>query len=253
MRDSILKTKLRENRLTIGTWITIPHAAVVEILATAGFEWMVVDMEHSSIDFKDCEMLVRTIQSCGLEALVRVSKNDEVYIKRSMDIGANGVIVPMVNSKEDALRAREYLYYPPYGKRGVGLYRAQNYGIEFEKYKNWLGDNAVLICQIEHIKAVENIDEILGVDGVDGIIIGPYDLSGSMGYPGDYERDEVKRALERVKNVCFKANKPLGFHVIPSRAEALNEKIKQGYTFLAFSLDFYFLGDRARDEMLRVV
>ena len=246
-----LKEKLLTNRLTIGSWVTIGHQSVIEIMATAGFDWLTIDMEHSVIELEAAQNLIGHIQAQKMEALVRVGKNDEVIIKRVMDAGADGVIVPMVNSKHDARQAVNYVKYPPVGKRGVGLARAQKYGTGFEDYKEWLKNQAVVIPQIEHIEAVENIHDILRTEGVDGIIVGPYDLSGSMNYPGEYEREEVKAALKKVEKACKKYGKPLGFHVIQPDYHKLKEKIDTGYTFLAFSLDFFFLGNKAREEMAK--
>jgi len=244
-----LKSKLNNNELTLGSWVTIGHPAVIEIMASAGFEWLVVDMEHTSIDLTTAHNLIATIQANGMKALVRVSKNEEVIIKKVLDIGADGIVVPMVKSKEDALEAIDYAKYPPVGKRGVGLFRAQKYGLGFDEYKNWVNEELVIIAQIEHIKAVENIEEIINTEGIDGVIIGPYDLSGSMGYPGEYERSDVKKAIEDVLLACKKNSVPSGFHVIESDSSKLKERIAQGCTFLAYSLDFFFLGDSARSGM----
>jgi len=248
----MLKTKLKNNELTLGSWVTIPSTDVVEIMATADFEWLCIDMEHSSIDLEMAKLLILTIQANNMKALVRVSKNEEVVIKRVLDSGADGIIVPMIKTKEEALAAVSFAQYPPSGERGVGLYRAQNYGIGFEKYKKWVNEEIVIIAQIEHITAVENIEEILQVEGIDGTIVGPNDLSGSMGYPGEYNRDDVKKAINDIKLACEKYNKPYGFHVIESNPTKLQERIDQGCTFLAYSLDFFFLGDTARDGMKRI-
>lgn len=248
----MLKEKLKDKKLTIGSWISIAHPDVVEIMATAGFEWLVVDLEHTSTDINTAKTLIATIKAKGLQPLVRVGANDELIIKRVMDAGAEGIIVPMIKSAAEAKQAVNYIKYPPYGKRGVGLYRAQNYGTSFNEYKEWNQKSSVFIAQIEHIEAVKNIDEILTTEGLDGIMVGPYDLSASMGYPGEYDRDDVKAALEKVKEACKKHNKTLGFHVIKSDAEFLQEKINEGYTFLAFSIDFFFLGDKARAEMAKI-
>jgi 2-dehydro-3-deoxyglucarate aldolase len=247
-----LKKKLANNTLTIGSWITIGHQSIVEIMLTAGFDWLTLDLEHSVIELTTAQNLIAHIQHGGAAALVRVSKNEEVAIKRIMDAGADGVIVPMINSAEDAQQAVNYVKYPPVGKRGVGLARAQKYGTGFDEYKQWLHNESVVIAQIEHIKAVENIDAILGVSGIDGIMIGPYDLSGSMGYPGEYDREDVKAAIEKVEEACKALNKPLGFHVIQPDHQLMTDKINKGYRFLAFSLDFYFLGDKVRTEMLQL-
>lgn len=221
-------------------------------MASADFEWLVIDLEHTSIDLSQAHILISTIQANGMKALVRVSKNEEVIIKRVLDMGADGIIVPMIKSKADAIEAISYAKYPPAGKRGVGLFRAQKYGLGFNEYKKWVDNELVIIAQIEHIDAVTNIEEIITTDGIDGIIIGPYDLSGSMGYPGEYDREDVKKAIECVLQACKKNNIPSGFHVIESDPSKLQERIEQGCTFLAYSLDFFFLGDRARDGMKKI-
>jgi len=244
-----LKEKLKNNELTIGSWITISHLSVIEIMATAGFDWLCVDMEHTSIDLYTAQILITTIQSKNIKALVRVSKNEEVIIKKVLDMGADGIIVPMIKTREEAIMAVEFAKYPPVGRRGVGLYRAQGYGTGFEKYKKWVNEEIVIIAQIEHIEASKNIDNILSVDGIDGTIIGPYDLSGSMGYPGEFDREDVKLAIENVKLSCVKNNKPYGYHVIESDPQKIKDKIEEGCTFLAYSLDFFFLGDMVRSGM----
>lgn len=246
---SPLKEKLSNNEVTLGSWLTIPHRAVIEILATAGFEWLTIDMEHAPISIETIAELIAHIQGNGMQALVRVSKNEEVAIKRVLDSGADGVIIPMIKNREEAQKAINYVKYPPQGKRGVGLNRAQKYGTAFNSYKQWVNDHVTVIAQIEHIEAVENLEEILSVEGIDGIIVGPYDLSASMGHPGDYNREDVKDALKRIDEITLQMNKPLGFHVIESRYSNVLEKLEKGYSFLAFSLDFFFLGDRAREEM----
>ena len=244
-----LKNKLKNNQLTIGSWIMMGNPMSVEVMSLAGFEWLVVDIEHTSIDFQTTENLIRTIQSKNIKALVRVSKNEEVVIKRVLDMGADGIIVPMVCSKDDAILAVNYAKYPPLGKRGVGLYRASSYGTKFEEYKRWVNEELVIIAQIEHIDAVKNIDEILQVDGIDGTIIGPYDLSGSMGYPGEFERDDVKKAVSKVLESCKKYNIPSGFHVVDTNPEAIKQKIEQGCTFLAYGIDYFFMRDAAVNGM----
>ncbi len=245
----MLKQKLKNNSLSIGSWLSIAHPSIVEIMANAGFEWLVIDLEHTSIDLSMTQVLISTIQSKDLKALVRVSKNEEVIIKRVLDMGADGIIVPLVKNKKDAKKAVKFAKYPIEGKRGVGLYRAQNYGLDFQKYKKWVKNELVIIAQIEHKKAVKNIQKIIDVEGIDGIIIGPYDLSASMGMPGEFDKKEVKEAIKKVLKVCKDNNFPFGFHVIDSNAKSSIEKIKQGCTFLAYSLDFFFLGDKAREGM----
>ena len=247
-----LKEKLKKNELTIGSWIMIGHPISVEVMALAGFEWLVVDMEHTAIDINTAQNLITTIQANGIKALVRVSKNEEVIIKQVLDIGADGIIVPMLNSKEDAIKAVEFAKYPPIGKRGVGLYRASKYGVKFEEYKKWVEEELVIIAQIEHIDGVNNIEEILQVEGIDGTIIGPYDLSGSMGYPGEFDRADVKIAVQKVLDKCKDYNIPSGFHVVDTNPDKLKEKIKDGCTFLAYGIDYFFMRDLAIDGMKKI-
>lgn len=244
-----LKQKLKNKELTIGSWVTIGHPSVVEVMANAGFEWLVIDIEHTSIDLTMVQILISTIQSKGLKALIRVSKNEEVVIKRVLDMGADGIIVPMITNADDAQKAVDYAKYPPIGKRGVGLFRAQNYGLSFNEYKKWVNDELVIIAQVEHYLAAENIESIITTEGIDGIIIGPYDLSGSLGYPGEYNRSEVKEAINKILLACDKHNIPSGFHVIETDTSKISEKIKQGCTFLAYSLDFLFLLNSSKAGM----
>lgn len=241
-----LKDKLRKRKLTIGSWITIGHTVVAEIMAKAGYDWLTVDMEHSAITLDIAQDLIRVIDLCGVVPLVRVGVNDPNMIKRVMDAGAHGVIVPMVNSRADAEKAVASVQYPPKGFRGVGLARAQKYGSDFEGYKKWNERESIVIVQVEHIKAVENLEDILSVEGVDGFIIGPYDLSGSLGVPGQFDHPEVISALARVKEVTEKMNALSGFHVIPPEKETLQEKIKEGYKFIAYSLDILMLSAQSR-------
>jgi len=247
-----LKEKIRQGKLTLGSWITIPHPSIVEILANANFEWLTIDIEHSAIDMESIQTLILAIQSKNMKALVRVYDNDEIIIKRVLDAGADGVIVPMIKSKEEARKMVDSVYYPPKGKRGVGLSRAQNFGIGFEGYQKHLEKEIILIAQIEHIEAIHQIEDILSVDEIDATLIGPYDLSASMGKPGEYHLPDVKEAIEEYDKACKRLNKPMGAHVISSDFTHTQEKIDLGYSFLAFSLDFFFLGDKAREEMKKV-
>lgn len=244
-----LKQSLKKNELSIGSWITMGNSSIVEIMATAGFDWLTIDMEHSAITLDIAQNLIATIKANKMDAIVRVGKNDDLIIKRVMDAGADGVIVPMICNKKDAEHAVASVKYPPLGNRGVGLARAQKYGIGFDKYKEWVNTSSVVIAQIEHKDAVENIEDIINVDGIDGVIIGPYDLSASLGIPGELNSPLLAQLIKTVETVCKKTGFPLGYHVISSNHQDVLEKIKAEYSFIGFSLDFYFLGDKARSEM----
>jgi 2-dehydro-3-deoxyglucarate aldolase len=240
---------INNSTISIGSWITLNHPSIAEIMADASFDWLCVDMEHSVIDYSEAERLIATIQAKGLIAYVRVGENNPRIIKRVLDAGADGIIVPMVNSKEDAIKAINAVKYPPKGKRGVGLARAQNYGFGFEEYKNNKANSIKLIVQIEHINAIKNLEEIIELDGIDGTFIGPYDLSGSMGNPGKYDDDDVKKVLLSYETIAMKYDKLMGFHVIQPNYQLVLDKINKGYNFIAFSLDTLFLGHLARNQM----
>lgn len=247
-----LKQRIRNRELTLGSWITIPHPSIVEILSSANFDWLTIDIEHSAIDFESVQMLISTIQANDMKALVRVSDNDEVIIKRVLDAGADGIIVPMIKSLDDAKKMIDAVYYPPKGKRGVGLSRAQQFGIGFDAYQKRLENEIIVIAQIEHVDAITNLKDILSVDEIDATLIGPYDLSASMGKPGQYHDDDVKETIAKYDAICHAMNKPLGAHVISSDSSETQAKIDLGYSFVAFSLDFFFLGDSARSEMKKL-
>jgi 2-dehydro-3-deoxyglucarate aldolase len=248
-----LKTKLRKRRITVGSWITIGHTVVAEIMAKNGFDWLAVDMEHSAITLSEAQQLIQVIDLSGVAPLVRVGENSPVLIKRAMDAGAYGVIVPMVNTAEDAERAVKAVKYPPLGARSVGLARAQGYGTEFDRYKKWVNKESIVIAQIEHIDAIENLNMILSTEGIDGSIIGPYDLSGSIGYPGEFDRREVRQAVKRYEDVCGRLRKPMGIHVVhPDPKDALGY-MKKGYSFLAVGVDMLYLGNKCRDVLREVI
>jgi 2-keto-3-deoxy-L-rhamnonate aldolase RhmA len=241
-----LKENLRKRVLTVGSWITLGHPAVAEIMARAGFDWLTIDLEHSAISLDQAQHLIQVIELSGVTPLVRVGENNPYLIKRVMDAGAHGVIVPMVNTAEEARRAVDAVKYPPEGRRGVGLGRAQGYGFEFERYRDWAREESILILQIEHIDAIHNLSEILAVDGVDGSIVGPYDLSGSIGVPGDFKNPTMRRVLHTYELVSTQLGKAKGFHIVHPERKTIMAYRKKGYRFLALGIDTLFLGTGCR-------
>jgi 2-keto-3-deoxy-L-rhamnonate aldolase RhmA len=248
MKKSHLKMKLKSKELTIGSWISFGFTQTCEMMTKTSFDWLVIDMEHTAIDFNQCLNLIQIIESNEVAPLVRVGANNPLLIKRAMDAGAHGIIVPMVNSAEDARKAIDAIYYPPIGSRGVGLGRAQNYGVGFEDYREWAKTEIVFIPQIEHVDGVNNLEEILELEEVDGFIVGPYDLSGSLNVPGEWEHSEVINALNKVKNVISNHKKPGGFHVVHSNHKELKQRIVDGYTFIAYGDDMVFFAETIAAE-----
>ena len=249
LKKNEVKNKLKQKKPTFGSWITIGSPVVAEIMANSGFEWLTIDMEHSAITLDIAQDLIRTIELSGCVPLVRVAENNPVMIKRVMDAGAHGIIVPNVNTKEEAEKAVKSVRYPPEGFRGVGLARAQDYGFNFKGYKKWLEKESIVIVQIEHVDAVKNLKEILAVKGVDGYIVGPYDISGSLGIPGEFENPKFKKIIKEVLDVGKTSKKPAGFHVISPDEKEVKKIMNMGYTFIAVSLDTLFLGSLCKDVL----
>jgi len=237
---------------SVGSWITINHPSIVEIMADAGFDWLCIDLEHSTIDYAETQQIIIAIQSKGIQAFVRVGENNTRIIKRVLDAGADGIIVPSVNSASEAQKAVDAVRYPPLGKRGVGLARAQNYGFGFEQYRDQKIKKIKLIAQIEHINAIKELDAIIQTEGIDGTFIGPYDLSGSLGKPGQFDAPEVKAALIDYEKTAAKYTKWIGFHIVSPDHKIVEEKINKGYNFLAFGFDAIFLGSIIREQLNKI-
>ena len=244
----ILKEKLKKKELTIGSWLSFGYTPITEMMCRIGFEWLVIDMEHTSISSQEALQMMQIISAHNITPLIRVGENNELIIKKAMDSGAHGVVVPMINNKVEAEKAVNAVKYPPVGNRGVGLFRAQNYGISFDEYKKWLELNSIVIVQIEHIDGVKNIADIMNTEGIDAFIVGPYDLSASMGHPGNFDHPDVKDALNSLVEFMNQSNKPGGFHVVHSNIQDLQNKIKQGYNFLAYGDDMVFISEKFSKE-----
>jgi len=244
-----IKKTLEEGRVSVGSWMSMAHVSIAEILATAGYDWVVIETEHTAIDVSEVLHLIAAIEGRGCIPLVRLAWNDPIQAKAVMDSGAAGVLVPMVNSRADAELAVKSVKYPPMGYRGVGLARAQGYGPGFDAYVEGANRDSLLMVQIEHIDAVNNIEEILSVPGIDGTFIGPYDLSMSMGLPGELDHPEMVAAKRTVLDATKAHGLTAGIHLVhPDLAlDELGHCIELGYQFIALGTDILFLGDSCRE------
>lgn len=224
------------------------HVSIAEILASAGYDWVVIETEHTAIDVSEMLRLIIAIEGCGAIPLVRLAWNDPIQAKAVMDSGTAGVLVPMVNSKADAELAVKSIKYAPLGFRGVGLARAQGYGVTLDEYVQSANRDSLLFVQIEHIDAVRNIDEILSVPGIDGTFVGPYDLSMSMGLASQLHHPDIEAAKQRVLEATKAHGLASGIHLVhpDTAAEELKQCIKLGYQFIALGTDILFLGDSCR-------
>lgn len=234
--------------MRLGTWITAPHPSVVDLLARQDFEWLCVDLEHSPVSRLELQTALNLIQAQGKKAFVRVAQNSHTEIKFPLDAGADGIVVPMVNSAAEARAAISHCLYPPFGQRGVGLARAQGYGFNFDDHLE-RNKSLEIIVQVEHINAVKEIDEILKIERLSGIFVGPYDLSGSMGIAGQFDHPLMVEAVSLVAEKTRRAGKVLGMHVITPDYKQVLHKRDLGYNFIAFSVDTFFMGQMVRDSL----
>ena len=225
-----------------GTMLTLSSPSVAEILADAGFDWLFVDGEHGSFDTNNLQSVLQTVDH-RIPCLVRVPAADEVWIKRTLDLGAAGVIVPQVNSAVMAEGVVQAARYAPQGARGVGLARAHRYGAGFQEYVEQANSQVTVVIQAEHIDAVNQIDAIVQVAGIDAVLLGPYDLAASMGHMGAIAHPEVLEAIERVTVACQNAGIPLGYFGVS--VEAVRPYVERGYTLIIAGTDTIFLSSAA--------
>ena len=244
-----MKKLLSEHKLNFGTWISLTDSDVVDMLGHVGFDWFVFDTEHSPLNTPIIQKLIQPLSGTEVSPLIRVAWNDPVLIKLALDVGAEGVVVPWVNTVEDAVRAVRACRYPPYGIRGFGPRRAAAYGLD-PTYAKRANDNIAVIVQIETEEAIKNAPEILKVDGVDAYFIGPYDLSCSLGVPGEFESERFKNAIDAVLKAGKQADKP-GVIWTDDPQTAI-KRIKQGFKMIDLSGDIGILL-RAAKEWLELV
>jgi 2-keto-3-deoxy-L-rhamnonate aldolase RhmA len=236
-----LRDALLNNDLSLGTWIQIGHPSVAEILSRIGFDWVCIDLEHGSIDIETLTDLFRAIEVNSAVPVARLPMNDPIWIRRTLDAGAMGLIIPMVNSAEELESAIRQAKYPPRGERGYGYSRANSFGMEFEEYILKANESIAVIAQIEHKDAIENLDAILQVKDLDGVFVGPLDLSGSYGKTGQLDCPEMKEALKRYLEACKKYNKCAGIHIVRPDETSIRKTIDQGYRMIALGVDGVFL------------
>jgi len=237
---SAIREKLNAGEHSIGSWMQIPHASVAEIMGAAGYDWVAVDMEHGSISVHQLPDLFRALELGNTLPLVRLAQGHSKDCKQALDAGAAGVIVPMVESAEQLIAVRDACRWPPAGVRGVGFSRANLFGINFNDYSAE-AQAPLLVAMIEHYRAVDNLDSILAVDGLDAVLIGPYDLSASMGLTAEFDHPDFLAIMERIRKVAPEKGIPVGVHVVDPSPKQLNQRLDDGYQFLAYSIDAVML------------
>ncbi len=243
------RERLKAGEVLLSTLVSLPSPEIVELLSKLDFDWLFIDGEHGSFGVLEMQ---RMLQACSgnCPCLVRVPSNDLVYIKQALDIGAAGIIVPQINNAEEAQAAVNAAKYPTCGNRGVGLARAHEYGISFTDYLVSANDETCVVIQAETQGAIEQIEDIIAINYVDAILIGPYDLSANLGYAGEIDHPEVVAAITKVEHACKRANVKLGYFGVSAKS-VLPYKEKD-FTLLTIGVDSLFILNSAQhllDEM----
>ena len=244
--NSNFRAGLKNGDILIGTLITMPVPEVAEIMVEVGFDWLFVDTEHAPFNAKDA---LKILQAAGdrCPGVVRIPVNEEVWIKKALDIGADGIIAPQVNSAAEAEHIVRLCKYPPQGTRSVGIGRAHKYGLGFKDYVARANDAVAVILQAENTNALKNISEIVRVPGIDAIFIGPYDLSASMGKIGNVTAADVRTAIATIADCCKNAGVRLG--IFADTAESAAGYIQQGFTLVAISTDGLYMALGAKKTL----
>ena len=244
-----IRQKLKNNQLSIGSWMQIPNSSVAEIMGNAGYDWITIDLEHGSISLIDLPDIFRALILGGSLPFARVARTHPNDIKQALDAGAQGLILPMIESGKQLEDAISKALYPPIGTRGVGYCRANMFGKDFDKYLDE-SKEILIVAQIEHIHAVNNLDCILSVDRLDAIMVGPYDLSGSMDLTGQFENAQFLKTLGIIAEKASEHKIPMGAHIVEPDRKILESKILDGYQFIAYGIDSIFLYNSSEKPQL---
>ncbi len=240
-KRKILKEKLKKRQQIYGGWTSLAHPSITEILCASGIEFLGIDLEHSTISQEQSQRIIAACNAAGVVCLPRIASHNKEMARRILDSGADGLIVPMVNNPDDVHAMIEWVKYPPVGKRGFGVSRAQGYGVDFAEYTSTWNESSILIAQIESIDAVNGIDEILKINELDGVMVGPYDISGSLKIPGQIDHPKVVEAGLRVVEACRKMGKACGNQLVEPNLQNMKEAQAKGYTFTILSSDVFIL------------
>ena len=239
-----IRKKLRSQNPSIGSWIQLPHASVAEIMGQSGFDWVAIDIEHGSVSANLLPDLFRALELGNTLPLARIAQGKSKDIKEALDAGAGGIIVPMVEHGYQLREIRKFSCWPPSGNRGVAFSRANLFGKYFNEYKKE-SQQPLLIAMIESELAIKNLESILSVKGLDAILIGPYDLSASMGITGQFQNKKFKETINNILHLSKKHKIASGIHIIEPSKTQLKIRIKEGYSFIAYSLDSVMLSHTA--------
>jgi len=245
-----LKRRLHAGEAAVGSWLSVAHPTVAEVMGQAGFEWLIVDMEHGIIGIEGVLSLVLAICTTPAAPLVRVPWNEPVIIKRVLETGPAGLLIPQINSARDVEMAIRSARYPPQGIRGIGCQRAAGFGAWFEEYLDRANEQLLVAVQVETASALQNLDEILSVEGLDLIFIGANDLSASMGFFNKPGHPCVQEAIDQVLAAARHVGVPVG--LMASDVDDAKHRIQQGFQFVGVGSDVGLLSSLCRDICRRI-
>jgi 2-dehydro-3-deoxyglucarate aldolase len=237
-----MKEKLKNREKIFGAWTSVPHPAVTEMFgAIMKPDFVGIDMEHTTISLEMTQQIITAGQGVGTCMIPRVPSHEAITIRRLLDAGADGIMVPMVTSRDEVENIVKTFKYPPFGKRSFGVSRAQGYGGGYDEYTRTWNDKSILMIQIESIEGVEAADEILSCEHIDGVLIGPYDISGSLGVPGKLDDLKVLKACDRVIEACARHKKSCGTQIVTPDHKNVKAAFDSGYTFTVLSSDLFLI------------
>ncbi len=255
MDISQIRENLAKGKPTIGTWLQLPSPDVAEMMAKAGYDWVAVDMEHGSFGPDRLPDIFRAIECGGAVPFARLPEASRVHIKTALEAGAKGLIFPMIESREELDKAIDLATYPGQdfwrnepaeAYRGVGFCRANDFGARFDEYMNRDAPAIFIVAQIEHVRAVENLDQILDHKRLDAIMVGPYDLSGSMGLTGQFDNPRFQEIMKKISTSCKEHGSNMGLHLVEPDPDKLQKEIDGGCRFIAYGIDSVFLRHAAK-------
>lgn len=243
------KERLKSRDRLTGILLSLPSPEIAEISAQAGFDWLFIDMEHGLLDFEAVQRMIQAVAGRAA-CVVRVPANEPIWITKALDAGANGLIFPHLNNAGETRAAVSAARYAPEGTRSIGLARAQGYGARAADGLERANAESVLIAQAEHIDAANNIDDILSVEGVDAVFVGPFDLSASLGIPGQTGDPRVQKAIGRIREACAARDIPSGIFA-PSAPAAL-QAAADGFRLICAGADGLLYGNAARHLLAEI-
>ena len=248
----ILKQKLKNRKPVFGSWVSYKDQGIAETFARSGFDFVAIDMEHTTISIDDANRIITACHSQGVACLPRPVSHNNDYIKPLLEAGADGLFIQMVNTKKDVENLISLLKFSPVGNRSYGVNRAHGYGIDFNEYIRSWNETSSFIIQVESITAVENIEELICFDEVDAVMIGPYDISGSLGVPGELDHPLVKSACQKVVQACLKKGKSCCTQISNVSEETVKKAFKDGFTFVILASDLFVLTNWAINTKLLI-